>query len=487
MLKKKSKPFLIGALVFFTILCNFGTLVSFSMSQINGDSLPINSDFSFIELGETQGNLINVTDIEYTFPSDSWDITQLELNFTEIQYDRGIYTIEENPIVAKQLQKNSAKGLAVQIKIMELTEIYGAHIYGFKIKNATTTTITVQINGYDSVTDKPNNTIFASSSLNMTNQTNWYIQNFTTPVVLPKGNYYLIINGTEMGPPEQIDLWWYLNNLNPSNPNLISWSYFGGVWTNNVTGEPFLYKLDQKVLDDFYPSDINLSAQIEGSNYNISDGFELGSGNLIINSTIHLQEKEFNISMVSNSSFDIIFNVSYHFHLQNTLISQGEGLIKDDLINEWTITPSFQRKFNNYSIQFNYPFSWQNLTVLRNSVDINSEITIDEIDKKLIIPNNTILDDAEWEFSANSPHIPPSLNLPSEWKPGQELLFTVYTPNNSGNLTFKLINPDNFEVHSDTKPVSPGETLFNYTIPINSREGEYIVKVYWYNETDAGL
>ncbi|MFW9895645.1 MAG: hypothetical protein ACFFD7_07565, partial [Candidatus Thorarchaeota archaeon] len=491
-MKKKSRPFLIGILVFFAFLCSFSKIVTFSVGQINGDSLPIYSNFSLIERAETQGDSINVSDIEYTFPSDSWDITELKLNFTEIKYDRGIHPIETKPVVAKQLQKNIARGLAVQIKIMETTQIYGAHLYGFKIKNATTTTITVQINGYDSVTDQPNNTIFASSSLNMTNETSWYIHNFASPVVLPKGDYFLVINGTEMSPPEQVDLWWYLNNINPSNPNLISWSYFGGIWTNNVTGQPFLYKLDQKVLADFYPSDINLTAQIEESNYIISDGFDLGSGDLTINSTIHLQEKEFNISIVSNSSFDVIFNVSYHFHLQNILISQGMGIVEDDLDNEWTLTPNIQRAFNNYSIQFNYPLSWQNISVFRklglSEVNINSEIILDEIDKKLIIPNSTILEGAEWRIAATSPKISFSLNFQfTDWYLGQKLDFSVFTPIDSGNLTFVLINPSNFENLIEVKEVFIEETIFNYTIPESSREGKYIAKIYWNNETDAGV
>jgi hypothetical protein len=476
-------------------MLSFNTYISLSFSQISADSITIHSDFDLIEFGETQGEMINVSSIEYSFPPGSGEIGGMELNFTEIRYDREIFVIEDIPVVTKQLKKDIAKGYAVQINITEPTEIYSVHIYGVKIKNATTTTITVQINGYDSISEQPNNTnntIFASTSLNMTNQIGWYIHHFSSPVLLPKGDFYLVLNGTEMAPQEKVDLYWGLNNLNPYNPNLYIWKHDGTNWIENATGEPFLYKLDQRVLSEFYPSDINLTAEIDDINYPILNGIDIGTGILSINSTVPLPDSNITIPIVSNKSFGLIFNVSFRFQLHNHLTTQGSAVISESIENQWTIIPTLQRKFNNYSVEFNYPNSWQNLSVFRKLgpswVDIQSEIIIDEINKKIYLPNSTILDGAEWRFTATSPQIAFTLNFPfKDWYLGQELLFSVYSPINSGNLTFVLINPGGFIEHSEVKVVSTEETEFSYILPLSSREGSYTAKIYWNNQTDAGV
>jgi len=491
-LTRKVRHSTISLIIIFTFTLSFTTYISLSFSQINEDSITIHSDFNILEFGETQGEMINVSSIEYSFPSDSWDITEIELNFSDMRYRREIFEVEDEVgASSKQLHKLSAKGYAVQINITEPTEIYGAHIYGVEIHAATTTTITVQINGYDSISDQPNNTIIASTSINMTNQTGWHIQQFSAPIMLQKGYYYLVLNGTEMASQEQADYWWVLNNLNPNNPNLYTWEHIGGGWVNNATGEPFLYKLDQKVTTQFYPNDINLTAEIGEQSYLISNGFDVGMGKLNINSTISLQESDFNISIMSNGSFSLTFNVSYYFQLQNSFTTQGSGLI-GGLENEWTLTPNIQRSFPIYSVQFDYPSSWQNLSVFRKIgpgwVKINSEIILDEINQTIYLPNSTILNGAEWRFTATSPNVDFSLNFPStNWNPEQELQFSVQTPISNGNLTFVLINPLGFVEHSEVKEISTEETLFSYLIPSNSREGTYIAKIYWNNGPDAGV
>jgi hypothetical protein len=446
-----------------------------------------------IEFGETQGELVNVSKVEYSFPSDSGEIGEIELNFTDIQYNRDIFAVEDTvTISSKQLQKNVAKGYAVQINITEPTEIYGAQIYGVEINPATTTTIMVQILGYDNISDQPNATIFASTSVNMTNQTKWHSHQFSTPVLLQQGYYYLVLNGTEMGPPEQANYWWGLNNLDPNNPNLQVWEHFGGIWINNATGEPFLYKLDQKILTEFYPSDINLTAQIDDISYPILNGIDVGMGTLSVNSTVDLPDNTITIPIVSNTSVDLIFNTSFHFCLHNHLTTQGEAELSALSENKWTLRPIFQRKFNNFSVEFNYPDSWQNISIFRKIGlswnKVNSEIILDEINKSIFIPNGTLLNGAEWRITATSPKIGYSLNFPiTDWNPGQEVQFSVESPVSSGNLTFVLIDPLGFIEYSEVIEISAEESIFSYLLPSNSIEGTYIAKVYWYNETDAGF
>ncbi len=470
---RKVRSLFISLILFFTFMLSLNSLISLGFSQINADSITIYSDFNLIEFGEAQGEMTNVSNIQYSFPSNSWNITEIELNFTDIRYDRDIFAVEDEvTISSKQLQKNVAKGYAVQINVTEPTEIYAAHIYGVEIHAATTTTITVQINGYDSISDQPNNTIYASTSINMTNQTGWYNQQFSSPVLLQEGYYYLVINGTEMAPPEQADYWWVLNNLNPNNPNLYTWEHIGGGWVNNATGAPFLYKLDQKVLSEFYPSDINLTAEIGEKSYAIVNGFDINTGKLNTNSTIFLTDSDIVISLVNNRSLDLIFNVSFHFHLQQNLTTQGAGEVTATLENEWTLNPNIQRKFPTYSVQFNYPANWENLTILRRIglpwININSEVIVDEINKTIYIPNSTILDGAEWRISANSPNIEFELTFTlTEWNPGQELQFSVQSPTPSGNLTFVIIDPLGFVEYSEVKVISIEDTPFTFLITSN--------------------
>ncbi len=489
----KSSYFIAGFFVLLTLMLYFTNSASLSYSQPNGDSLTIYSDFNLIEFGEDKGEILNVSSIEFSFPSDSWDITEIELNFSDIRYKREIFEVEDVvTISSKQLQKNVAKGYAVQINITEPTEIYAAHIYGVEINAATTTTITVQINGYNSVSDQPNNTIFASTSINMTNQTRWHIQQFSAPILLQIGYYYLVLNGTEMGNSEQANYWWGLNDFNPNNPNLFTWEHTGDGWVNNATGEPFLYKLDQKLTSQFYPNEINLTAEIDEKSYIISNGFDVGTGKLKIDLTISLQESDLIIPIISNKSCGVIFNVSYQFRLQHYLSTQGSALVGMDLEIEWELTPNIQRIFNDYSVQFNYPLSWQNLSVFRRTgtgwVRINSEINIDQINKTIYLPNSTILNGADWRFTATSPNVDFSLNFAvTDWNPEQELRFSVRTPIINGNLTFVIIDPIGLEEYSEVKEISTEETSFSYLIPSNSIEGTYIAKIYWNNETDAGV
>jgi len=272
----------VALVMFIFISINLIQFLSLSYAQLNGDPLSINSNFKLLELGEKDGELVNVSTLEFSLPSDSWDLTNVELNFTEIQFKREVIGVEDEVVGHSKLLDKQESGYAVQINITEPTEIYAVHIYGDETKAATTTDIHVQINGYDSISDQPNDTKYGSTLINMTNQTRWHIQKFLEPVFLTKGYYYLVLNGTEMLPFDPAKYWWEINDVNPSNPNLYTWENIGGIWINNMTGEPFLYKLDQKVTSEIYPNEINLTAVIGEIYYPISNGLEIGTGLLNI-------------------------------------------------------------------------------------------------------------------------------------------------------------------------------------------------------------
>lgn len=482
---------IVGVLVIFSILLISINNVSFSYAQGNGDPHTITPKFKLLGLGEINGEMLNTSSIMFTVPDETWNLTNIELHFSGIQSRREIKDIETEPVGGLLLYK-SRKGMGVQIIITEPTEIYCAQIYGYESSPITTTTVFFQIKGYDSLLNIPNETIYGSTQVNISSDIKWHIQNFSTPVFLNPGNYYLVMNGTNMLPQEGGRYYW-ANNNDPENPNLhiSEWDKDLLIWTQGVTGEPFLYKLDQKVIGQFYPEEINMTADIDGVSFPISDGGVPGTGFLNKSKNFAPSDLNMTIPIKINNSINLIFNVSYKFNLKTHLMCDGSGIIKGDS-NIWTLTPKIERFYDYQSTQFIYPKSWYNFTVFQKIGSIWENKTLDVYldENTLTIPNNTINDDDKWMITANSPNIDFNLNLPVlEWEPGQELQFSVNTPMIDGNLTFFFINSLGFGYDEpiEIKNVASEETLFSYTIPSNAREGSYTIIIYWNNNTDAGI
>ena len=209
----------------------------------------INSNFELLEFSTDNGSYINADSIDIDLPSATWQVEDIELNFTNFKFNREIKTIEDNPVGSKTIEKkgNLLKyGLGVQIKISDPTIIYGVQIYG---KNESTENLPIylQINGYENLTNSPNSDIYGSPILlDMPKSSNpsWYEQNFSSPIPLQEGNYYLTIDGSSIGNSPQSKYLWYYNNEDPIYPDLYSASYISGSWTEINQSAPFLYKLN---------------------------------------------------------------------------------------------------------------------------------------------------------------------------------------------------------------------------------------------------
>ncbi|MFX1411024.1 MAG: hypothetical protein ACFFA6_11780 [Promethearchaeota archaeon] len=443
------------------------------------------------EYANLKDKVDNISSIEIPLDSPKWEITDIELNFTDIEFKREIREIEGNIVGhLRELDKND-KAYAIQINITENTDIFGVQIYGYESKLATTANLTVQINGYDSITNKPNETIYGSTLLNMSSDTKWYFQTFDVPIPLPKGYYYLVLNGTEIEITDGAKYYWGINDVNPSNPNLYSWGY-GADWINGLTGDTFLYKLDQKIAIDVFPEAINMSVEIGKNNYPITNGSIFGTGNLNLKLNLSLFNDTITIPIKNKLISDLIFNVNYSINVRNTFLSEG-SLSITDLNNEWNILPEFSRFSSNYSVKFNYTNSWENFTIYRNIGMGWENITLDTfrdpINHFIILPNETIIEGADWIITANSPNINfEIINFIPETKRGELLEFNVIVPIVQGNLTYVLIKPSNISVilELNTKVTSPSMD-FSWEVPLNYSEGVYTIKIYWNNETDAGV
>ena len=162
------------------IVVNFFLLISFmglvfnmnyAAAQIGGDSLVIPTNFTLLEFGEKSGSKENISSIDIEIPTSSWNLNEIQLNFTNIKLGQETKTIEDEEygmykLIYHKSTQLRAHGYGIQINLTEPTILYGADLYGYR-SPLTIESIQVQIRGYDDVNNKPNNTIYTSAPLNM--------------------------------------------------------------------------------------------------------------------------------------------------------------------------------------------------------------------------------------------------------------------------------------------------------------------------------
>ena len=488
---KQLHPIISFFLISFFIV-NLFQFVGFSHAQ--GSGFIIYSNFELYKYSEIIDAKENISSLNIEFPEGNWSMTDIEINFTNIKLEREVKIIEdekwgENYVYYKNPQFKRL-ALGVQLEITEPTLLFGVYIKGYR--SDTNETIQFQLRGYDEDNNKPNNTIYRTTELNISVNLEWYYQDFSVdPIKLKIGNYSLVMNGSGIVSTTS-KYYWAINDISPKNPYL-STSEFIDDWRIGSINATFLYKLVQRTERIYDPEDICMSVEIDGDEYEICDDPVVGSGLLQIYNISHrLGEYVLQIPIKNNISVSLIFNINYSVKITNSFSSKGSIQIEENLDNVWTMLPVFSRNSNNYSVKFEYPKSWFYLTVYRKLgvgwENITSIIDIDIDKNTIIIPNNTILDGAEWKIEANSLNINFNLNFPNtEWEPGQELQFSIISPIRDGNLTFVLINPLEFEEYFGVKEVTTEETIFTYIIPSNAIGGLYTAKIYWNNETDAGI
>ncbi|MHA1883921.1 MAG: hypothetical protein ACW96S_02620, partial [Promethearchaeota archaeon] len=116
--------YLINLFILSILIFNLFNFISFSTAQIDDEGLTIYSNFDFIEFGEQEGQILNTSTLEFTVPSDTWNLTNIELNFTDITFKRNIYGVEDEVRGPTKPLDKQEKAYAVQINVTEPTEIY---------------------------------------------------------------------------------------------------------------------------------------------------------------------------------------------------------------------------------------------------------------------------------------------------------------------------------------------------------------------------
>ncbi len=482
------KGLLFTTLIFCTLFISFNTPFINVNAQEHDLVLNLSNEFELIQSSYMQGSNSSVNSINVDLPTTEWNMTKIELDFTNITFEKETIIIEDTPtgyerIFHQNVNQNNF-GLATQIRLDHPETIYGVFIYGNK---TSTQDIQVQIRGYNNTNNTPNSTIYTTQTLNISTTLGWYMQNFSTPLNLPNGNYFLVLNGTSLSPPS-LNFYWYYNNSNPSDPSLYSTSTIVKTnnWNDGVDNKTFLYKLIRKSKAPLFPESINMTVNINNQNYPVLNNVSEGNG--FLSQTIQNFRPEslsFAVPVNNNASKALNFYISYYLYFEEILTILGTVDIQESQSNQWTLSSTFIRYTDNYTVKFNLPHNWENIVVLRDEVDMQSEVNITE--NYILLPNITLTENADWEIQAESPNFSFGLNAPkTEYYLGQELGFSLVSPR-PGNYTFILINAADIEEFRITKSIPPQTYEFTYELPSSSPDGTYIAYMFWNNGTDAAV
>ena len=486
-MKNKIKTFISINLLILSVLIACSNQFDIGHGQLNGDSLIIDVNYSLHEFSNFSTIQTNTDQINVSLPSTKWNITNLDLNFTDIKLGEEVLSIEEEWSNVKSIDK-SQEGYGVQLNITEDITLLGVDIFVW-LEKETVSPVYVQINGYDQLSDLPNNTVYGNPVLiNISSSPNWCVQKFPEPIPLSNGNYYLVVNGSAYEQSDNSKHNWFLNDSS-IHTNLYTSKYDGSDWSIEDQGKPFLHRLIQRTDKSYDPESINMTLDIDGNIYNITNGSP-GNGNVeISNINLPLNQTDLIFPVYHNQSIEIMFNVSYNLVLENYLASPGTIQISETHYNNWSIIPNLNPEFSNYSVKFTFPQNWVDVNVLQNDFNITGMVDINYPENYIYISSDYISEGDLWEITASSSKIDFDLYASrTEYYAGQELKFLLANPVLEGNYTFVLTDTFEDQINSTTKVVdAPGSYSFTYIFPSSALDGDYKAFVYWFNGTDAGI
>jgi len=473
--------------------------VDFITANGTGPPLTFNTNIEMNEYSKFNETDQNVNSFNITLPSSSWSIQDIELNFTDIKFGKELKIIEDQvykfPIISNdsvyyQNGGDRIQGLGIQMKLTEPTTIFGVDLYGVK-EESDPVIIEIQIRGYDALNNKPNSSVYSAVEINMSTTAGWHKQIFPSPILLSEGNYFLVINGSNVGAVQDDRIYWNYNDINPNDSSLYS-SYYDDTdqWSTGVQNHTYLHKLIQKVETPVYPEEINMTVSIDNQVYPISNTTSEEEGYLGKTPVNFSPNSEsYQIIVNNQASESLLFNLSYSVTLSNNHYFPCSVVVQDGTTNKWSVNPTISRQSTNYSVLFNYPSSWENISVLRDEVDITSEVIVDTADHKILILNDSISIGADWEIVADSTNVEFDLDVvKTQYTLGQEIEFLLPITSDSGTYTFILFDPAGIPQPNQTITY-PSATPFSYTLSLDDLEGNYTAYVFWFSdtETDAGV
>jgi len=475
---RKTKVLIIINMMLLVFLLGFNLRLNNANAQSNGDSLAIDVNYSIHELTNFSTIQTNTDNINISLPSTKWNITNLELDFNDIKLGEEIHSIEEGGSSFKYIYKGG-KGYGVQLNITEDIEILGVYIFGY-LEGNSISPVYVQINGYNQFDDLPNNTVYGEPvQINISSSPIWYLQSFPEPIPLSKGSYYLVVNGSAYASYDNSKHYWYLNEDDSIHTNLNTSKYDGSAWSIEGRGEPFRHKIVQRTEQSYDPEAINMTIEVDGKCYNVTDDLP-GRGKVeISNINLPLNQTDLFIPVNHNQSVEIMFNVSYILELENYLASPGTLQISETHDNNWSVIPIINPDFSNYSVKFNFPQNWFDVNVLRNDINITDLVDVNNTKYEIFIPANLISEGDLWEITAHSSKIDFGLDVSrTEFLAGQELKFFISEPSLNGTYTFNLNDPFHDKIYTSNKTLPSESNSFTYIIPSSALDGNYKAYIY---------
>ena len=484
---KKSTFFLLIALFILVTVFYTGNRV---YAQENEQLEITDLKYPMYEYADKIDQVNNTQSIGIALPSDTWNVTKFELNFTDIKLGRETKEFEVYDSGFKVIEKfGKDYGYGVQINISEPTTVYGTYIYGFKNEYADKV-LKVQINGYDPVKNAPNDTVYGNpTTLNITKNLGWFYQKFENPINLSIGKYFLVVDGSNIFTADDKYYWGY--NAYGQFSNLHVSRYDGYTWSDGVKNSTLLYKLVQNTEQIYNPQEINMTIEIENTYYNILNGINNGTGYVKIPKLNYSPNTNLlQIPIKSNISVTLNFSYSYSLRIKNKFDADGSMILELDQEIKWRIEPLISRIEGNYSIEFYYPDNWNDIKIYRNGLVVNSElnVVINTDEKYIYLESDSIITGATWLITALSSQEILDINFPIiKFEPNQELRFSIELPQVNGNVSWRLIDPWDLVEFSDTEEVSSIIMTFSYPIPENPHEGDYKVVIFWYNDHKASV
>ena len=446
------------------------------------------ANLGLVETGQCINNENETNSVNIKLPTDTWNITGVDINFTGIKLGKETKIIEDSGSSFISMTKNTNKGLGVELNITQPTEILGCEIYGYLESEYITDNLTLEIRGINPITGAPNETIYGNlTDLNFTSTPNWHIQAFQKPIQLAQGYYFLVLQAIDQLPNEQGKFHWYNNEISPLYPGLNISRYSGSTWQPGESGKVFRHKLIQKSDTIYNPENINMTVELNNTQYDVLNGSAFNDGFFSVSGLeYHPGVSSFSLFVNNTASLDLIFNTTTTVYMRNVFEFQSNVTIPPGSApNQWILEKTIVKYTLNYTIILRKPNSWSDLNFFNNGSNITSQVDI--LGNEFLIYNNSIINETTVRIEASSPKVSPILYLPAPTvEPLQELKFSAEVPS-AGTLRCEIYDALDFEDYAETRDVLPGNTTFSHQIIEKPRQGDGQIHLIWHNNTDAGL
>ena len=500
-----NKLLFILVLIFTSLILNIGAIILFSsisekeienpLTLQSYKSVKYNASDSYRmeKFANITDSILNTTEIEISLPSNNWNITHLDLDFKNISIVEEIITIEDVAETIEILENGGNEQLAMQLKITESTTIYSVDIKGFKVESSGAPgTIYFEIRDWDSANHEPEEYTHVSVELNMSDELDWYTQSLSEPLELAAGDYGLVIDAREIESGDYV--FWQINDNKTGSSLYVNKFYhsYGPVWDWGAPEDEklFLHRYNKWSNKSYYPSEINLTLNVDGMNYPVGNGAMLGEGSLSIDDIDYkLESSIMDIPIANNKSLNLNFNLNYTINLYDQLSIDSSIEIGDLMMNKWYLYPELENySCDYYFYHFVIPENWENIQVFKDGLNVSSDVNVVFQNQSLTILCDLITEGANWEIYAEN--VPKSfiLNLSDdEFQPAQDIEIEVEPPYIGGKLGLVIQDAQGSIIYIYEKTVISSTEIFNYLIRSDATDGIWKAYVYWFNSTDAGF